>query len=110
MVFSIGMKQVVIRTGGKQYLVSEGQQLAVEKLPVETGETVTFDEVLAVVDGAESKFGQPLLAEAKVEAQVLKQGKAKKIRVEKFANKTRFHRTAGHQQLQTEVKITSIKA
>lgn len=103
------MKQVVIRTGGKQYLVKEGQQLAVEKLPVEAGQTVTFEEVLAIVDGAETKVGQPLVAGAKVEATVLAQSKAKKLRVEKFTNKTRYHRTAGHQQLQTEVKITSIK-
>ncbi len=110
MVLSSGMKQVVIKTGGKQYLVSEGQQLSVEKLPAEVGDKNKFEEVLAVVDGADSKIGQPTVEGAVVEAEVLAQSRGKKVRVEKFANKTRFHRTGGHRQLHTDVKVTSIKA
>lgn len=102
------MKQVVIRTGGKQYLVQEGQNLVVEKLPAATGEKIKFEEVLAVIDGDKTVVGQPLVKDAVVEAEVVAQSRAKKIRVETFANKTRRHRTAGHRQFQTEVKVTSL--
>lgn len=104
------MKQVVIRTGGKQYLVKEGQTLVIEKLPQEAGDKFKFEEVLAVIDGDATVIGQPLVKDAVVEAEVIAQSRAKKVRIETFANKTRRHRTAGHRQSQTEVKIKSLPA
>ena len=79
--------QAIIVTGGKQYNVKEGDVIFVEKLGVEADETVTFDQVLAVVDGANSTFGAPTVAGAKVEAKVLKNGKGKKIRVFKYRSR-----------------------
>ena len=76
--------QAIIVTGGKQYNVKEGDVIYIEKLNAEADETVTFDQVLAVVDGANSKFGAPTVAGAKVEAKVVKNGKGKKIRVFKY--------------------------
>ena len=79
--------QAIIVTGGKQYNVKEGDVIYIEKLAAEAESTVTFDQVLAVVDGADSKFGTPTVAGAKVEAKVLKNGKGKKIRVFKYRSK-----------------------
>ena len=79
--------QAIIVTGGKQYNVKEGDVIYIEKLAAEAEQTVTFDQVLAVVDGADSKFGTPTVAGAKVEAKVLKNGKGKKIRVFKYRPK-----------------------
>ena len=76
--------QAIIVTGGKQYNVKEGDVIYIEKLNAEADETVTFDQVLAVVDGVNSKFGAPTVAGAKVEAKVVKNGKGKKIRVFKY--------------------------
>ena len=73
--------QAIIVTGGKQYNVKEGDVIYIEKLNAEADETVTFDQVLAVVDGANSKFGAPTVAGDKVEPKVVKNGKCKKIRV-----------------------------
>ena len=77
----------VIETGGKQYKVSEGDVIFVEKLGVEEGEAVTFDKVLVVADGEDVKFGAPVVEGAKVEAKVVKNGKAKKIYVFKMKRK-----------------------
>ena len=79
--------QAVIVTGGKQYSVKEGDVIYVEKLNAEADATVTFDQVLAVVDGENSKFGAPVVAGASVEAKVLKNGKAKKVVVFKYRPK-----------------------
>ena len=79
--------QAIIVTGGKQYNVKEGDVIYIEKLAAEAESTVTFDQVLAVVDGADSKFGTPTVAGAKVEAKVLKNGKGKKIRVFKYRSR-----------------------
>ena len=76
--------QAVIVTGGKQYVVKEGDELYIEKLNAEAEETVTFDQVLAIVDGENSKFGTPVVAGASVTAKVLKNGKGKKIIVFKY--------------------------
>ena len=73
--------QAIIVTGGKQYNVSEGDTLFIEKLDVEAGEAVTFDTVLAIVDGENTKFGTPVVEGAKVDAKVVKNGKGKKIRI-----------------------------
>ena len=98
----------IIMTGGKQYKVAEGDTLFIEKLPVEAGDAVTFDQVLAVVDGADSKFGTPTVAGAKVEAKVLKNGKGKKIRVFKYRSKKDSKSLQGHRQPYTKVQIEKI--
>ena len=100
--------QAVIVTGGKQYNVSEGDVLFIEKLGVEAGEKVTFDQVLAVVDGANSKFGTPTVAGAKVEASVVKNGKGKKIVVFKYRPKKDSKSVRGHRQPYTKVQIEKI--
>lgn len=100
----------VIKTGGKQYKVSENDVLKVEKLDVEAGKTFTFDEVLLVAskDGKTVNVGTPVVKGAKVTAEVLEQGKADKVRVIKFKNKVRYKRIRGHRQPYTKVKITKI--
>lgn len=99
----------IIATGGKQYKVSEGDIIRVEKLGVEAGETYTFDQVLAVNDG-ELKVGCPTVAGAKVTASVMGDGKAKKVIVYKYKRKTGYHKKNGHRQTYTELKIESITA
>ena len=98
----------VIETGGKQYKVSEGDVIFVEKLGVEEGEAVTFDKVLVVADGEDVKVGTPVVAGAKVEAKVVKNGKAKKIYVFKMKRKKNYRRKKGHRQPFTKVEISKI--
>lgn len=100
--------QAIIVTGGKQYNVSEGDTLFIEKLEVEAGEAVTFDQVLAIVDGENTKFGAPVVEGAKVEAKVVKNGKGKKIRVFKYKAKKGYHKRQGHRQPYTKVEIGKI--
>ena len=100
--------QAIIVTGGKQYNVSEGDTLFIEKLPVEAGDAVTFDQVLAIVDGENTKFGAPVVEGAKVEAKVVKNGKGKKIRVFKYKAKKGYHKRQGHRQPYTKVDIGKI--
>ncbi len=100
--------QAVIVTGGKQYSVKEGDVLYIEKLNAQADETVTFDRVLAVVDGANSKFGAPVVDGAKVEAKVLKNGKAKKVVVFKYRPKKDSKSLRGHRQPYTKVQIEKI--
>ena len=100
--------QAVIVTGGKQYSVKEGDIIYVEKLGVEADATVTFDQVLAVVDGENSKFGAPVVAGASVEAKVLKNGKGKKITVFKYRPKKDSKSIRGHRQPYTKVQIEKI--
>lgn len=98
----------IIATGGKQYKVSEGDVIKVEKLGVEAGETVTFDNVLAVSnDGL--KVGEDV-ASATVTASVIENGKAKKVIVYKYKPKTGYHKKNGHRQQYTKVKIEKINA
>ena len=99
----------VIATGGKQYKVSEGDTLKVEKLGVEAGEKVTFDQVL-LVSGDDVKVGDPTVAGATVEASVVSNGKAKKVIVYKYKRKSGYHKKNGHRQQYTEVKIEKINA
>ncbi|MBR6238767.1 MAG: 50S ribosomal protein L21 [Lachnospiraceae bacterium] len=96
----------IIATGGKQYKVSEGDVIRVEKLDAEAGNTVTFDKVVAVKD-ADLKVGADV-AGAKVTATVMDQGKGKKIIVYKYKRKSGYHKKNGHRQLYTEVKIDKI--
>ena len=98
----------IIATGGKQYKVSEGDIITIEKLGVEAGEKVTFDEVIAVSDNG-LKVGDAV-ANAKVEASVIKEGRGKKIIVYKYKRKTGYHKKNGHRQLFTQVKIDKINA
>ena len=101
------MKAVIV-TGGKQYTVSEDDVLYIEKLGAEADATVTFDQVLAVVDGENSKFGAPVVAGASVEAKVIKNGKGKKITVFKYRPKKDSKSIRGHRQPYTKVEITKI--
>jgi len=98
----------VIETGGKQYKVSAGQKLKVEKLEVEAGMPVVFDKVLLLVDGEKIEVGKPYLDGKKVEAKVLRQARAKKVIVFKYHSKTRYRKKKGHRQHFTEVEITKI--
>ena len=99
----------IIATGGKQYKVSEGDIIKVEKLGVAEGESYTFDQVLAVSDGS-LKLGTPTVAGATVTATVVREGKDKKVLVYKYKNKTGYHKKNGHRQLFTQVKIEKINA
>lgn len=100
----------VIQTGGKQYIVKEGQTLMVEKLPGNAGDTVSFAEVLLTAkDGGDTvSVGTPLLAGARVEGKIVEQGKAKKIDVVKFKAKVRYRRKYGHRQPFTKVNVEKI--
>ena len=100
----------VIVTGGKQYKVSEGDTLFVEKLEVEEGSSVTFDKVLMAGEGDDVKVGAPTLDGATVEAKVVKNGKAKKIYVFKMKRKKNERTKKGHTQPYTKVEITKINA
>ena len=102
------MKTAIIETGGKQYRVSEGDVIFVEKLDAEEGSSVTFDKVLAVIDGDASSFGAPYIDGAVVSGVVVKQGRSKKIRVYKMKPKKGYRRTQGHRQPYTKVEIGAI--
>ncbi len=97
----------VIATGGKQYKVSEGDIITIEKLGAETGEKVVFDQVLAV-SGDGMKIGAPTVSGATVEASVVAEGRGKKIIVYKYKRKTGYHKKNGHRQAFTKVKIEKI--
>lgn len=98
----------IIATGGKQYKVSEGDVIKVEKIEVEAGQTVTFDQVLAVSD-KDLKVGAEV-SKATVSATVMDQGKGKKIIVYKYKRKSGYHKKNGHRQAYTQVKIDKINA
>ena len=100
----------IIETGGKQYKVAEGDTLFIEKLPVEAGENVTFDKVLALLDGDKATFGAPVVEGAKVNASVVKNGKGKKIMIFKYNPKKGYRRRQGHRQPYTKVTIGAIEA
>ena len=101
------MKAVIV-TGGKQYTVSEGDVLFIEKLNAEAESTVKFDQVLAVLDGENSKVGTPVLEGASVEAKVVKNGKGKKITILRYKAKKNEKKKIGHRQPYTKVEITKI--
>ena len=104
------MKHAIIVTGGKQYRVAEGDVIFVEKLDVEAGETVKFDQVLAVIDEESSVFGTPVVEGAVVTSRAIKTGKGKKIRVYKMKPKKGYRKTQGHRQPYTKVQIEAINA
>ena len=100
----------VIKTGGKQYKVSEGDTLRVEKLDAEEGASVDIDTVLMVVDGDKVAVGSPLLEGARVSATVKSQGRGRKIKIVKFRRRKHHQKHMGHRQAYTELKITKIAA
>ncbi|MBQ1868201.1 MULTISPECIES: 50S ribosomal protein L21 [Selenomonas] len=100
----------IIKTGGKQYKVSEGDVITVEKLAANEGEAVVFDEVLTVVEGADVKVGKPVVEGAKVTGKVEAQGKDKKILVFKYKAKSNYRKRQGHRQPFTKVVIEKIEA
>ena len=99
----------ILATGGKQYKVSEGDIITIEKLNAEAGDKVTFDQILAVNDGS-LKVGNPTVENASVEASVVKNGRAKKVIVYKYKRKTGYHKKNGHRQCYTQVQIDKINA
>lgn len=101
------MKAVIV-TGGKQYTVAEGDVLYVEKLNAEEAATVKFDQVLAVLDGENTKIGAPVVEGAAVEAKVVKNGKGKKLDIIRYKAKKNEKKHIGHRQPYTKVEITKI--
>lgn len=100
----------VIETGGKQYRVQEGDEFRIEKLDGQVGDNVVFDEVLVVSDDNGVKVGKPVIEGAKVEAEILDNGKAKKVIAFKYKPKKGYRKKKGHRQPFTKVKINSINA
>lgn len=100
----------IIKTGGKQYMVNEGDVLTVEKLDVESGAKVVFEEVLAVGNNGELQVGSPVVSGAKVEATVVENGKTKKVIVFKYKPKKDYRKKQGHRQPFTKVRIEKINA
>lgn len=100
----------VIKTGGKQYKVKEGEILKIEKIVGAAGDKIDF-EVLLLADeeGKDVKVGKPIVSGAKVSAEILEQGRARKVNVIKYKPKVRYRRKAGHRQMYTKVKIASVK-
>lgn len=100
----------VIVTGGKQYRVSEGDTLRVEKVDADAGASVDFDQVLMIGNGDDIKLGSPFVAGGKVSAVVKAQGRDKKIMVIKFRRRKHYRKQMGHRQSYTELQITGITA
>ena len=103
------MDYAVIRTGGKQYRVTPGAIIYIEKLTGEAGSPVEFTEVLMTVGAGGTQVGQPLVAGARVTAEILRQGRAKKILVFKKKRRKNYRRQQGHRQYQTTVRVTGIE-
>ncbi len=99
----------VVRTGGKQYRVSKGDKLKIEKIPGQAGEDVSFDDILMIGGGEDVKVGTPRIDGATVSARILEQDRSKKIIVFKFKRRKGYKRTHGHRQFYTRVEITGIQ-
>ena len=100
----------VVVSGGKQHRVEEGETLKLEKLNAEVGSSIGFDRILLVANGDEVKIGEPVVAGAKVSAEIVSHGRGKKVRIVKFKRRKHHMKQAGHRQWYTEVKITGISA
>jgi len=98
----------VVRTGGKQYRVSAGDSIDVEKLPYDVGEQIELDEVLLVSNGGDAQIGKPLVPGAKVKATVTRQAKGRKVVIFKFRSSNRYRRKKGHRQQYTRLRIDEI--
>lgn len=104
------MSYAVIQIAGKQYKVTEGETIVVNKIDANQGETITITDVLLVGDDKDVTIGTPIVAKAEVKAEVIAQGKGAKIRVFKYKSKSRYRRTTGHRQQESTLKIVKIKA
>ena len=102
------MAYAIIKTGGRQYRIAEGDTIDVDLLDVEAGKTATFSDVLMYADGKDLTHGNPLISGAKVTAEVVEQRKDKKVIAFKFKRRKGYHRTVGHRRKLTRVKIKSI--
>jgi len=98
----------VIKTGGKQYKVAPGEKLKVEQIPADVGAEVVLDQVLMIGEGESVRLGQPTVAGAAVKATVVAHGRGDKVRIFKMRRRKNYHRTQGHRQNFTELKIDSI--
>ena len=98
----------VVRTGGKQYRVAPGQQLRVDRLPGETGDTVNLNEVLLINNDDVTTVGEPTLENAHIVASIVEQGRGKKIQVFKYKNKIRYRKLRGHRQHHTDLRVEEI--
>ena len=98
----------IFQTGGKQYIVSKGDKIQVEKLPGNAGETIKFDKVLFTSNGSDANVGKPFISGATVEGKVLRQARGEKIHVLKYKAKSKYRRKQGHRQHFTEVEITKV--
>ncbi len=98
----------VLKSGGKQYKVEEGQVLRLEKLPGDVGSAIKFDQILMIGDGESIQVGQPLVDGASVEARIVDQGRGKKIIVFKYKRRKRYRRKQGHRQEFTAIQVDSI--
>ena len=101
--------QAVFISGGKQHRVTKGQTIKLEKLPNEAGDTIAFDQVLLLADGDNIIFGAPVIKGASISAEVISQGRHKKINIIKMRRRKHYMRRQGHRQDFTEVRITDIK-
>jgi large subunit ribosomal protein L21 len=100
----------VIKTGGKQYRVTSGEQVRIESLPADVGAAVSFDQVLMVGEGDQARVGAPLVSGAKVQATVLSHGRSEKVKIFKLRRRKHFQKSQGHRQSYTEVRIDDIVA
>ncbi len=98
----------ILESGGKQYRVTEGQTVKLEKLEADAGKMIDFDRILMIGNGEDAQFGAPVLEGVKVTAEVVKHGRHKKVQILKFKRRKHHMKRQGHRQEYTEVKITSI--
>lgn len=101
-------KIAVIQTGGKQYVVESGMVLSIEKVPASKDGKIEFDKVLLIDDGSSVTLGAPSVAGAKVSAEIVGEGRAKKVTVIRYRQKSRYFKKRGHRQPFTKVKITAL--
>lgn len=104
------MAFAIIKTGGKQYRVSQGDKLNIEKLDAEAGASVTIDQVLFYGNGAELRIGDPVIEGASVQAKIIEHFRGEKVKNFKYKRRKGYHRTVGHRQSLTRIEIESIKA
>ncbi|NLY27850.1 MAG: 50S ribosomal protein L21 [Alcaligenaceae bacterium] len=100
----------VIKTGGKQYRVAEGQKLKIEQIPADIGQEITLDQVLSVGEGEQLKIGTPLVAGATVKATVLAQARHDKVKIFKMRRRKHYQKRQGHRQYYTEIRIDAVSA
>ncbi len=100
----------VIKTGGKQYRIADGEKLKIEQIPADIGQEIVIDQVLAVGEGDQLKVGSPLVSGATVKATVLAQGRHDKVRIFKMRRRKHYQKRQGHRQNYTEIRIDAISA